>query len=126
MEYDLDIWSGDHSVLHASIPKRLTTALDVLALLNTIEHPFMKNRQGFTPLHLAAMHGKTSIVGLLLSMHHPLSVTDSDGRTPLHLAALYNKPRSVFNFSFLFCYFRSSFFFLIVFFSTRLAQVVRI
>lgn len=106
MEHDPDIWSGDHSILHASIPKRLTTALDVLALLNTIEHPFMKNRRGFTPLHLAAMHGKTSIVGLLLSMHHPLSVTDSDGRTPIHLAALYNKPRSVFN-CFLFLFFFS-------------------
>lgn len=43
--------------------------------------------KGWTPLHLAAGHGRTAIVDLLLSQGASIRVQDSDGRTPLMLAA---------------------------------------
>ncbi|CAI8033704.1 E3 ubiquitin-protein ligase MIB2 [Geodia barretti] len=54
-------------------------------------HPDLINKakkDGFTPLHMAAVSGHTDIVSLLLS--HPsceVNVDDTDGLTSLHLAA---------------------------------------
>jgi len=42
---------------------------------------------GFTPLHLAAQHGRYEIMELLLSNKMPVDLKSREGFTPLHMAA---------------------------------------
>src|SRR5262245_7475822 len=51
-----------------------------------------KNKEGVTPLHLAAYHGNKDMVELLLSHKADVKAVDRKGRTPLHWAI---RPRSL-------------------------------
>lgn len=43
--------------------------------------------QGYTPLHVAALNGHASVLGLLLSKGSHINSRANSGSTPLHLAA---------------------------------------
>ena len=49
-----------------------------------------KNRDGETPLHLAAENGDKKMVELLLANQADVNATDGTGDTPLHLAVSYH------------------------------------
>ncbi|TSK13381.1 Ankyrin repeat domain-containing protein 27 [Bagarius yarrelli] len=44
------------------------------------------NADGFTPLHVAALHGRTALVSLLIRHGANINVCNSQNATPLHLA----------------------------------------
>ena len=48
-----------------------------------------------TPLHLAATHGYTNIIRLLLAAKANINQPDNQKYTPLHMAVLYNKSETV-------------------------------
>ncbi|NXN10796.1 ANR27 protein, partial [Indicator maculatus] len=48
--------------------------------------PFSRDDQGYTPLHVAALCGQTSLVDLLVAKGAIVNATDYHGSTPLHLA----------------------------------------
>lgn len=49
--------------------------------------PSAQNREGDTPLHIAALHGHASIVEFLLSVGSHSDIGNNRGKTPLHLAS---------------------------------------
>nr|CAD7458068.1 unnamed protein product [Timema tahoe] len=54
---------------------------------NSVLNVNVCNPEGFTPLHVATMHGRTEMVRLLLDANaHPNVTTRTKGATPLHLA----------------------------------------
>ncbi|MDQ7824318.1 MAG: ankyrin repeat domain-containing protein [Candidatus Eremiobacteraeota bacterium] len=50
------------------------------------------DREGRTPLHIAAWYGQLAIAELLLSRGAALNKSDREGKTPLHMAAWYGHP----------------------------------
>ncbi|XP_075290076.1 ankyrin repeat domain-containing protein 27 isoform X3 [Opisthocomus hoazin] len=48
--------------------------------------PFSRDDRGYTPLHIAAICGQTSLVDLLVAKGATVNATDYHGSTPLHLA----------------------------------------
>ncbi|XP_062356328.1 ankyrin repeat domain-containing protein 27 isoform X1 [Cinclus cinclus] len=48
--------------------------------------PFSRDDRGYTPLHIAAVCGHTSLVDLLVAKGAIVNATDYHGSTPLHLA----------------------------------------
>ncbi|XP_071423941.1 ankyrin repeat domain-containing protein 27 isoform X1 [Pithys albifrons albifrons] len=48
--------------------------------------PFSRDDRGYTPLHIAALWGQTSLVDLLVAKGAIVNATDYHGSTPLHLA----------------------------------------
>ncbi|XP_068017803.1 ankyrin repeat domain-containing protein 27 isoform X1 [Melanerpes formicivorus] len=48
--------------------------------------PFSRDERGYTPLHVAALCGQTSLVDLLVAKGAIVNATDYHGSTPLHLA----------------------------------------
>ena len=56
---------------------------DVKSLVNAAN----KNQQ--TPLHIAAQHGKNSVIKVLLDNSSCISAVDNDKNTPFHLALAY-------------------------------------
>ncbi|KAM6409308.1 ankyrin repeat domain-containing protein 27 isoform 2-T2 [Rhynochetos jubatus] len=48
--------------------------------------PFSRDDRGYTPLHVAAVCGQTSLVDLLVAKGAVVNATDYHGSTPLHLA----------------------------------------
>ncbi|KAM9624368.1 ankyrin repeat domain-containing protein 27 isoform 3-T5 [Morphnus guianensis] len=48
--------------------------------------PFSRDDRGYTPLHIAAICGQTSLVDLLVAKGAIVNATDYHGSTPLHLA----------------------------------------
>jgi len=48
---------------------------------------FSKDKQGETPLHLAAAFGYKDVADLLLTNHADVNAKDNNGMTPLHMAA---------------------------------------
>jgi len=78
-----------HNAIGAYDPTR-PTELDNIAriLIKTLGHlaANVRNRQGQTPLHIAALHGNVRLAGLLLSRGTNPNAQDNDGNTPLHLA----------------------------------------
>ncbi|XP_059848972.1 ankyrin repeat domain-containing protein 27 isoform X3 [Hypanus sabinus] len=48
------------------------------------------NQDGFTPLHVAALHGHFELVSLLLCHGANVNLKNSNNSTPLHLACQYN------------------------------------
>jgi hypothetical protein len=55
----------------------------------------VRDEQGWTPLHHAAMRGAASVVLLLLEKGADVNARASDGATPLHMAAAYSNPNVV-------------------------------
>ncbi|KAM6057794.1 ankyrin repeat domain-containing protein 27 isoform 2-T2 [Chlamydotis macqueenii] len=52
----------------------------------SIVTPFSRDDRGYTPLHIAAICGQTSLVDLLVAKGAIVNATDYHGSTPLHLA----------------------------------------
>ncbi|NXX43177.1 ANR27 protein, partial [Tricholaema leucomelas] len=52
----------------------------------SIVTPFSRDDRGYTPLHVAAVCGQTSLVDLLVAKGAIVNATDYHGSTPLHLA----------------------------------------
>ncbi|XP_067158612.1 ankyrin repeat domain-containing protein 27 isoform X2 [Apteryx mantelli] len=52
----------------------------------SIVTPFSRDDRGYTPLHIAAICGQTSLVDLLVAKGAVVNATDYHGSTPLHLA----------------------------------------
>ncbi|NWW35922.1 ANR27 protein, partial [Panurus biarmicus] len=52
----------------------------------SIVTPFSRDDRGYTPLHIAAICGQTSLVDLLVAKGALVNATDYHGSTPLHLA----------------------------------------
>ncbi|XP_064015901.1 ankyrin repeat domain-containing protein 27 isoform X3 [Pogoniulus pusillus] len=52
----------------------------------SIVTPFSRDDRGYTPLHIAAVCGQTSLVDLLVAKGAIVNATDYHGSTPLHLA----------------------------------------
>lgn len=47
-----------------------------------------RDKKGFTPIHIAAMHGHATVLSMLYLKKANLDVRDNKGRTPLMLACL--------------------------------------
>lgn len=64
-------------------------SIDALALAAKIGKidPHARNRDGETPLHIAARTGQLDIIAVLLKAKAPLDAMDRYGNTPLHAAA---------------------------------------
>ncbi|XP_025898138.1 ankyrin repeat domain-containing protein 27 isoform X2 [Nothoprocta perdicaria] len=52
----------------------------------SIVTPFSRDDRGYTPLHIAAICGQTSLVDVLVAKGAVVNATDYHGSTPLHLA----------------------------------------
>ena len=83
---------GQHTPLHLALAHSgdldtvkllLQNSEDVKSLVNAAN----KNQQ--TPLHIAAQHGKNSVIKVLLDNSSCISAVDNDKNTPLHLALAY-------------------------------------
>jgi ankyrin repeat protein len=79
-----DAWAGHKTVLHIAAERGYTEVVKVL--LDRHVDITMKNFDGRTALHLAALGGHHDIVELLEKAD--FNATDEKGRTVLHLAAL--------------------------------------
>lgn len=62
-----------------------TTLVETLLAHNT--DPNLRDRRGFTPLHVASMFSRSTVVALLLDAKADSNARDVDGQTPLHVAA---------------------------------------
>jgi hypothetical protein len=63
-------------------------------VINILESP-VKNKNGETPLHLAASKGHERIVRLLLERDFDMNAMTSIGNTPLHVAAIHGRARVI-------------------------------
>ena len=54
-----------------------------------------RTRQGWTPLHLAAMKKNLEAISALLNGNPDPNAKDREDKTPLHMAALSNDPATI-------------------------------
>lgn len=66
---------------------RCNTSLQTLGTLGG--SPQNHCRCGFTPLHIAAMHGYHSVAKLLIAQNADINAGDCNGSTPLHIASCH-------------------------------------
>jgi ankyrin repeat protein len=91
--YDLKIKTnskGYHPIHYAAGCKLGAFCLELLVSLD-VDVNISSFFDGRTPMHVAAMHGRTSCAQILFSNGSQIDVKDSDGNTPLHLAASYGQ-----------------------------------
>jgi len=53
-----------------------------------------RNRNGETPLHIAALRGESEVIALFLARGAEVNARDSNGRTPLNSAVFANQPKT--------------------------------
>ena len=58
--------------------------------------PLVKNEDGATAVHIAAMHDQYKVLDLFQQLGFDLAQTDSTGRLPIHYAANGNNPHSIY------------------------------
>jgi len=74
---DISIWDATYQGNIEAVKQHLAAGTDVNA----------KNRDGVTPLHLAALEGHKEIAELLIAADADVNAKDNRGGTPLHFAA---------------------------------------
>lgn len=95
--YDIDINQRAHcdvTALHEAVTNE---KIAILELLLEKGAKITKNVDGWTALHLAAIHNYTPMVKLLLNYGADPYAKTNDGDTPAHLAAAENEDASTFN-----------------------------
>ena len=78
---------GYHPVHYAAGCKRGALCLELLVAGMGVDVNVRSCVDGRTPLHMAALHGRTSCAQVLLSNGAHVNVQDVESNTPLHLAA---------------------------------------
>jgi ankyrin repeat protein len=68
-----------------------TSLVRLEELIKNVQDPFLPDRNGWTPLQVAAFHGNEKGVTLLLQHGHPIDARTLNGMTPLHFATLFNR-----------------------------------
>ena len=87
--YDCSVWNTP--ALFAS-----ATVADVNDCLEGDADPKARDKNGVTPLHFAAVHGKNpAVLGALLDAGSELEARNKNGWTPLHVAAGFNENLAV-------------------------------
>src|SRR5581483_7880744 len=81
-----------HSAINPSSADQLVSPI-VRLLLNAGVPPSARDREGVTPLQLAARCGMMSVASLLLDLRVPADQCDMSGLTPLHEAAMRGHAR---------------------------------
>ncbi|KAM0406586.1 hypothetical protein ACHAPZ_003353 [Fusarium culmorum] len=85
----VDIWNlAGRSPLHMAAVHGHVTMVEYLW---DKARPDLRDRWGWTVLHLAAMYGSDSVVKLLIKLRVDKEVKDRRGRTALHLASMTGK-----------------------------------
>jgi ankyrin repeat protein len=79
------------ALAHGTTIQDAAAAGDATTLRTMLEEDpglaLIKEADGTTPLHLAALYGRADAVRVLLAFHADVSAHDDNGDTPLHLAA---------------------------------------
>jgi hypothetical protein len=84
--------------VYPSVSHRFTLLLHFSKMLTTSLWPFLQAKckgvyplmshrfttNGYTPLHVACIHGHIDIVNILLKCNSSVNLCDTDGYTPLH------------------------------------------
>ena len=90
-EYEEDEWSTSHQRIHSIIEQKHhgnEYLEEFYFLLISTPKPFMRSPRGFSPLHKAAIAGRTAMLVTLLENDHPVDLRDAySRRTALHHAA---------------------------------------
>ncbi|WYZ43699.1 hypothetical protein EsH8_VII_000135 [Colletotrichum jinshuiense] len=76
------------TLLHESAKRGLTRLIDFLTAAGNLQLIDVKDCNGSTPLHEAAMRSSSDTAKSLLIAGAKVDVQDNEGRTPLHMAAM--------------------------------------
>ena len=87
---------GFHPLHYAAACKQGGFCLELLVSLN-VDVNLASHVDGTTPMHVAALHGRTSCAQILYSNGSQINVKNSNDNTPLHLAA-FNGHTSMMSF----------------------------
>ena len=75
---------------------RDATPQDIQAEINKGANVRGRDKDGFTPLHLAAYEGNAKAVNVLLQAGADIEAKDKQGLTPLHASAIGGKASNTF------------------------------